>query len=107
MQALNISATGMMAQQRRTEVVANNLANMNTFGYQKRRVEFNDLLYKQESEKMTNYKNGLGIQKVILDQIYPKKFRNEQALAAFNAQSNAVGKKKFIRIRFNGIPKFL
>lgn len=59
---------------------------------------YNDLLYKQESEKMTNYKNGLGIQKVILDQIYPKKFRNEQALAAFNAQSNAVGKKKFIRM---------
>jgi flagellar basal-body rod protein FlgG len=46
MQALSISASGMMAQQHRTEVVANNLANMNTFGYQKRRVEFNDLIYK-------------------------------------------------------------
>ena len=31
MDALKIAATGMMAQQQRTEVVANNLANMNTF----------------------------------------------------------------------------
>ena len=53
MQALNISATGMMAQQRRTEVVANNLANMNTLGYQKRRVEFNDLLYKHQPRRAT------------------------------------------------------
>lgn len=51
MQALSISASGMMAQQRRTEVVANNLANMNTFGYQKRRIEFNDLLYKHRTRK--------------------------------------------------------
>ncbi|MBT3660627.1 MAG: flagellar basal-body rod protein FlgG [Rhodospirillaceae bacterium] len=46
MKALSIAASGMMAQQRRTEVVANNLANMNTSGYQKRRTEFNDLIYK-------------------------------------------------------------
>ena len=46
MLALQISATGMMAQERRTETVANNLANMNTTGYQRRRVEFNDLIYK-------------------------------------------------------------
>lgn len=45
MQALAIAASGMMAQQHNTEVVANNLANMNTTGYQRRRTEFNDLLY--------------------------------------------------------------
>jgi len=48
MLALQISATGMMAQERRTETVANNLANMNTTGYQRRRVEFNDLIYKNQ-----------------------------------------------------------
>ena len=53
MEALSIAATGMMAQQQRTEVVANNLANMNTFGYQKRRVEFNDLLYKHNPRNAT------------------------------------------------------
>ncbi len=50
---------------------------------------YNDLLYKEESNKMTEYKNGLGIQKLILDQIYPKKFRNPEALAAFNAQTKS------------------
>jgi len=46
MDALRIAATGMMAQQRNTELIANNLANMNTTGFQRRRSEFNDLIYK-------------------------------------------------------------
>jgi len=50
---------------------------------------YNDLLYKEESNRMTEHKNGLGIQKLILDQIYPKKFRNADALAAFNAQTKS------------------
>ncbi len=50
---------------------------------------YNDLLYKEESNRMTEHKNGLGIQKLILDQIYPKKFRNTDALAAFNAQTKS------------------
>ncbi|NQU60790.1 MAG: flagellar basal-body rod protein FlgG [Rhodospirillales bacterium] len=45
MKALQIAASGMMAQQRNTEIVANNLANMNTTGYQRRRTEFADLAY--------------------------------------------------------------
>ncbi|MDA1090632.1 MAG: flagellar basal-body rod protein FlgG [Proteobacteria bacterium] len=51
MQALQIAASGMMAQQYNTEVVANNLANMNTTGYQRRRTEFSDLLYKVSERK--------------------------------------------------------
>jgi len=45
MRSLNIAATGMLAQQRNVEVVSNNLANMNTTGYMRRRTEFHDLLY--------------------------------------------------------------
>ncbi|MCP5366037.1 MAG: flagellar basal-body rod protein FlgG [Hyphomicrobiales bacterium] len=45
MRALNIAATGMLAQQRNVEVVSNNLANMNTTGFMRRRTEFHDLLY--------------------------------------------------------------
>lgn len=45
MRSLSIAATGMLAQQRNVEVVANNLANMNTTGYMRRRTEFQDLLY--------------------------------------------------------------
>ena len=37
MRSLSVAATGMMAQQMHVEVIANNLANMTTTGYKKRR----------------------------------------------------------------------
>ena len=45
MRSLSIAATGMIAQQRNVEVVSNNLANMNTTAFMRRRTEFHDLLY--------------------------------------------------------------
>src|SRR5580658_1734565 len=45
MRALDIAATGMQAQQTNVEVIANNLANMNTTGYKEQRAQFQDLLY--------------------------------------------------------------
>ncbi len=48
MRSLNIGATGMLAQQLNVEVISNNIANMNTTAYQKRRVEFQDLLYQNQ-----------------------------------------------------------
>jgi flagellar basal-body rod protein FlgG len=51
MKALQIAAFGMMVQQRATEVVASNLANMNTTGYQRRRTEFTDLVYQVSERK--------------------------------------------------------
>ena len=45
MRALSIAATGMLAQQNNVEVIANNLANMNTTAYKMQRAEFQDLLY--------------------------------------------------------------
>ncbi|SEV92756.1 flagellar basal-body rod protein FlgG [Aliiroseovarius sediminilitoris] len=47
MRALNIAATGMLAQQMRVETISNNLANMSTTGYNARRAEFADLHYQQ------------------------------------------------------------
>ena len=47
MRALQIAAAGMLAQQTRVEVISNNLANMNTTGYNARRAEFADLQYQQ------------------------------------------------------------
>ncbi|ARE40403.1 Flagellar basal-body rod protein FlgG [Rhodovulum sp. P5] len=47
MRALKIAATGMSAQQMRVETISNNLANMNTTGYNARRAEFADLHYQQ------------------------------------------------------------
>ena len=45
MRALSIASTGMLAQQTNVEVIANNLANMNTTGFKMSRAEFQDLLY--------------------------------------------------------------
>ena len=43
--ALRAAASGMNAQQTRTEVIANNLANVNTTGFKRSRASFEDLLY--------------------------------------------------------------
>lgn len=48
MRSLNVAATGMMAQQLNVEVISNNIANMTTTGYKRRRPEFQDLLYQSE-----------------------------------------------------------
>ena len=47
MNALQIAASGMSAQQMKVEVVSNNLANMSTTGYNARRADFADLMYQQ------------------------------------------------------------
>jgi len=43
--ALSIAASGMEAQQLNMDVIANNLANVNTAGFKKSRADFQDLLY--------------------------------------------------------------
>jgi flagellar basal-body rod protein FlgG len=48
MRALSIAATGMTAQQLNVEVIANNIANINTTGFKRARAEFTDLLYQVE-----------------------------------------------------------
>jgi len=48
MKALAIAATGMNAQQLNLEVIANNVANINTTGFKRARAEFSDLLYQVE-----------------------------------------------------------
>ncbi|WP_306118268.1 MULTISPECIES: flagellar basal-body rod protein FlgG [unclassified Roseitalea] len=48
MKALSIAATGMNAQQANLEVIANNIANVNTTGFKRARAEFTDLLYQVE-----------------------------------------------------------
>ena len=45
LRALNTAATGMEAQQLRIDVIANNLANVNTTGFKRSRGDFQDLLY--------------------------------------------------------------
>ena len=48
MRALAIAATGMNAQEQNLEVIANNIANLNTTGFKRSRAEFTDLIYQTE-----------------------------------------------------------
>jgi flagellar basal-body rod protein FlgG len=48
MRALTIAATGMSAQEQNLEVIANNIANINTTGFKRSRAEFTDLIYQTE-----------------------------------------------------------
>ncbi|WP_073626765.1 flagellar basal-body rod protein FlgG [Pseudoxanthobacter soli] len=58
MRALGIAATGMSAQQTNVEVIANNIANINTTGFKRARAEFSDLLY--QSERAAGVPNRVG-----------------------------------------------
>ena len=45
LRSLYTSSTGMIAQQQNLDVIANNLANVNTNGFKQQRAEFKDLMY--------------------------------------------------------------
>ncbi|GEO83443.1 MULTISPECIES: flagellar basal-body rod protein FlgG [Alphaproteobacteria] len=81
MRALAIAATGMDAQQTNLEVIANNIANINTTGYKRARAEFTDLLYQTErAQGVANRANqaivpeganiGLGVQTAAVRNIH-------------------------------------
>ncbi|MBN1547905.1 MAG: flagellar basal-body rod protein FlgG [Syntrophaceae bacterium] len=64
--ALYTAATGMEAQQLDQDVVANNLANVNTVGFKRSQAEFQDLMYqiyaKAGSETSTGNQTPVGIE---------------------------------------------
>ncbi len=64
--ALWTAATGMQAQQINQDVIANNLANINTVGFKKSRAEFEDLMYqvllKSGAETSLNSQLPVGIE---------------------------------------------
>jgi len=55
--SLRTSASGMMAQQRMIDVIANNLANVNTTGFKRSRTSFEDVLYETlRGVQVVNYR---------------------------------------------------
>jgi len=65
-QALHNGASGMMANQKSVDTIANNIANVNTTGFVKSRVEFKDALYNtmidpSNPESTENLKQGTGV----------------------------------------------
>jgi flagellar basal-body rod protein FlgG len=58
LRALYSSAAGMQSQQLNLDVIANNLANVNTTGFKKSKIEFQDLLYQTTRQPGSDQGNG-------------------------------------------------
>jgi len=58
LRALYSAATGMEAQQSNLDVISNNLANVNTTGFKKSKIEFQDLLYQNVRSPGAEQGNG-------------------------------------------------
>ena len=61
MRALTIAATGMNAQTTNVEVIANNIANINTTGFKRARAEFTDLLYETQRLQGVSSRGNQGV----------------------------------------------
>lgn len=59
--SLYTAATGMEAQRLNIDVVANNLANVNTTGFKRSRADFQDLLYQDEKTSGASAAEGLQV----------------------------------------------
>jgi flagellar basal-body rod protein FlgG len=80
MRALWSAATGMHAKQLDMDVIANNLANVNSAGYKKSRVDFQDLMYQtirsagstvaQGSRVPTGIQVGLGTRATAIQKVF-------------------------------------
>ncbi len=58
--SLRTAASGMSAQQRMVDVIANNLANVNTTGFKRSRVNFEDVLYETLQGERIVHQPGAG-----------------------------------------------
>jgi len=58
LRAFSTAATGMTAQQMMVDVIANNLANINTTGFKRSQINFQDLLYVQLQQSGTEVASG-------------------------------------------------
>ncbi|MDK2896853.1 MAG: flagellar basal-body rod protein FlgG [Candidatus Atribacteria bacterium] len=78
--ALWTAATGMQAKQMDLDVIANNLANVNTGGFKKSRVDFQDLMYQvvqvkgapstEDTQIPTGIEVGLGVKPAAIQKIF-------------------------------------
>jgi len=59
LRAFSTAATGMTAQQMMVDVIANNLANINTTGFKRSQINFQDLLYIKMKESGTEVASGI------------------------------------------------
>ena len=95
------AATGMVAQQFQIDTISNNLANVNTTGYKKNRVDFEDLLYQHQvlagtpatavSEIPTGVNVGVGVRPAASQKIFEMGSLQATGHKLDLAVSNSVG----------------
>lgn len=103
--SLNTAATGMAAQQNNMDVIANNIANVNTFGFKKSRAEFEDLVYHNlkdpgqasglQSVTPTGVQTGLGVRTAATQ----KDFTMGQAIITKNPLDVQIEGAGFFQVR--------
>lgn len=106
------AATGMGAQQLNIDVIANNLANVNTTGFKAERLEFKDLMYQQM--KIANRQDEVGrpvnleVGHGVMSAATMKKFENGSLLDTGNTFDVAlVGENAFFEIQLpNGESRY-
>jgi len=103
------AATGMGAQQLRLDIIANNLANVNTTGFKKSRADFEDLIYQTTRQAggelpgggqvPTSLQVGLGVRPVAIN----KMFSQGDYVHTENELDIAIEGKGFYKILSNGL----
>ena len=106
--ALWTAATGMEAQQISQDVVANNLANVNTVGFKKARADFQDLMYQLSSKAGAETSDGgqlpvgieigMGVKPVAVQKI----FTQGDYIQTDNQFDWAIEGKGFFQLEDNG-----
>ncbi len=101
-------ATGMQAQQLQLDVIANNLANVNTAGFKKSRVDFEDLLYQklkmagainaEGNQVPVGMEIGLGVRPVSVNKI----FSQGEYEQTNNELDLAIEGRGFFKVLING-----
>ncbi|MFN3454913.1 MAG: flagellar basal-body rod protein FlgG [Pseudobdellovibrio sp.] len=103
--SLNTAATGMIAQQSNMDVLANNIANVNTAGFKKSRAEFEDLMYSSQKDPgqatgfqsitPTGVQTGLGVRTAAIQ----KDFTSGQAIMTNNPLDFQIEGNGFFQVR--------
>lgn len=103
--SLTTAATGMVAQQNNMDVIANNIANVNTAGFKKSRAEFEDLVYHNLKEPgqasglnsvtPTGVQTGLGVRTAAVQ----KDFSGGQVIITKNPLDVQIEGSGFFQLR--------
>ena len=103
LKALKTAASGMGAQQRKLDVTANNIANVNTTGFKQSRAEFQELLYSQQRAAGGDNPTGVEVGSGVRTAATQKNFSQGTLQATENPLDLAIEGEGFFRVvRENG-----